>query len=88
MGKMTVTVRPGMHYGETHQGGDVIEITRKEFESFGDKVIYPAIDATKEAWDLALERNVVSDMRAIVGTGKDGRILKSDVEGWLDGRVE
>jgi hypothetical protein len=79
-----VTVKPGAHHRTDHHGGDVIEVTEAEFSSFGDKFIYPAIDATKEAWSLGLS---IDQMRTIHGSGKDGRILKSDVEAFL-GRSE
>lgn len=72
----TVTVRPGMHH-KHHLGGELIEVTRGEIKAFGDKFIIPAIDATPEAWALGLR---VEQMRFIQGSGKDGRILKSDVE--------
>lgn len=78
---VTVTVRPGMHHGRSHHGGDVIDVTEADLRAFGDKFIIPPIDATPEAWDAARERGWGEDvMRFIEGSGKDGRILKSDVE--------
>lgn len=78
-GKIRATVRPGLHHG-SHDGGEVIEVTQDELASFGDKFLTPPVDATPEAWAMGLS---VDAMRFVEGTGKDGRILKKDVEAAL-----
>ena len=92
MGKM-VTVKPGMtHHRMTFPksgnpvieevpAGTMFEASEAELYAFGDKLIPFAVDATPEAWELAEQRQV--DMRRVQGSGKGGRILKSDVEAFL-----
>ncbi len=52
----------------------------------GDAVIPDDVDITNAARELAEEHGV--DVTAIEGTGKDGRVLKSDVQEAIDEREE
>jgi large subunit ribosomal protein L21 len=52
----------------------------------GDAVIPDDVDITDAARELAEEHGV--DVTAVEGTGKDGRVLKSDVQAAIDEREE
>jgi len=83
-----------------HSAGDEFDATPAEMEAFGDKfilVVGPAPDepepramwvgATPSANKLAQEHSISLPLSGIVGTGKDGRITKADVEALLNGNA-
>lgn len=60
---------------------DVEEIEEEAAEP--EEVETESVDATDGAIDLAYEQGVDLASTSLVGTGKDGRIQKSDVEEYL-----
>ena len=76
-----VRVKAGCKYGAgaKHEAGTVLEVSEDEYIAFGDKFeeVDEHPDATNGAVELAAELDI--DLAAVVGTGKDGRILVGDV---------
>lgn len=82
------------------KAGDEFDASPAEMESFGDKfelvepeLITPEpplvkIDATLGARALAQAHSVSLTLSDIVGTGKDGKIVKADVQALLNGDAE
>ena len=80
------------HRSSTVKGGEVVEVSRDEVVSFGDKfellegppskgdeVPLQQVQATQAAIDYAREHHISLSLSNIQGTGKDGRITLSDV---------
>ena len=98
-----VKIKPDVTHrvnGELLKAGEVFDASPAEMESFGDKFepvepepITPEpplvkIDATLGARALAQTHGVSLTLSDIVGTGKDGKIIKADVQAMLDGDAE
>ena len=84
-----------------HRAGDEFDASPAEMAAFGDKFILveepapdepvlPAIevDATPGARKLAQEHGINLALSSITGSGKDGRITKTDVQAALDGDAQ